>query len=214
MRKQLFAASLLPLVAAIGLNKAAQAAGKLWFGTAVSIPGPQQNDDDYMAEFTSSRDFGGATPANSMKFAFTEPHPGKFNFTGAEKFLKLAKGKKIRCHNLIWHQELPDWLSKPSIPWTNATLSAVLVRHVQSLVQHFGDACYSWDVVNEALGVQHDAHHTNYTSSVWSRVIGPEFVPMAFKAAQAVVQEHDLSVKLYYNDYALEVCHLWSRRQA
>lgn len=205
MLKLLLATLLLRLVASLGLNEAAQAAGKLWFGTAVSIPGPQQNDDDYMAEFTSLKDFGGATPAACMKFTFTEPHPGQFDFTDADEFLKLAKGKKVRCHNLIWHQELPNWLTQPSVPWNNATLGAVLVRHVHTLVQHFGDACYSWDVVNEALGVQHNAQPTNYTSSIWHRVIGPEFVPMAFEAAQAVVAKHNLEVKLYYNDYALEV---------
>ncbi|KAI5365083.1 Putative glycoside hydrolase family 10 domain, glycoside hydrolase superfamily [Septoria linicola] len=191
-----------------GLNEAAQAAGKMWFGTAINIPGPQQDDQHYMSEFRSSRDFGQATPANSMKYASTEQQRGSFNFTAAEEFLSVARGKKIRCHNLIWHRDLPDWLATPKVAWTNATLSAVLVRHVQTLVRHFGDRCYSWDVVNEAVAedqVQDGTiRYRNATESLWYRHIGPEFVPMAFRAAQAVIEEENFQVKLYYNDYGIE----------
>lgn len=51
-----------------GLNDAAKAAGKLWFGTAADIPGTGEAEDPYyMAEFNNTHDFGGATPANIMK---------------------------------------------------------------------------------------------------------------------------------------------------
>jgi hypothetical protein len=50
-----------------GLNDAAKAAGKLWFGTAADIPGPETSDKYYMKEFNNAHDFGEATPANIMK---------------------------------------------------------------------------------------------------------------------------------------------------
>lgn len=50
-----------------GLNDAAKATGKLWFGTAADIPGPEQQDKYYMKEFNNANDFGEATPANIMK---------------------------------------------------------------------------------------------------------------------------------------------------
>lgn len=51
-----------------GLNDAAKAAGKLWFGTAADIPGTGElGDSYYMAEFNNTHDFGEATPANIMK---------------------------------------------------------------------------------------------------------------------------------------------------
>jgi len=51
-----------------GLNDAAKTAGKLWFGTAVDIPGTGEAQDQYyMREFQSPHDFGEATPANIMK---------------------------------------------------------------------------------------------------------------------------------------------------
>lgn len=79
-----------------GLNEAAQAAGKLWFGAAISIPGQEEDNEHVLSVFRSSKEFGQATPANSMKFAATERHPGKFDFTRADKFLEVAKDKKIR----------------------------------------------------------------------------------------------------------------------
>ncbi|KAM3417587.1 Beta-xylanase [Cercospora zeina] len=188
-----------------GLNEAAQAAGKMWFGTAISIPGPEEDNEHYLSVFRNSKDFGQATPANSMKFAATERRQGKFDFTRAEGFLRRAEDKKIRCHALIWHRSLPQWLEKPKLPWTNETLSAVLVEHVQTLVRHFGDTCYSWDVVNEAISDdQPRSGAIQYRGSIWSRVIGPEFVAMAFRAAQKVVNEDKLHVKLYYSDYGIE----------
>ncbi|KAI0481161.1 glycoside hydrolase superfamily [Xylariaceae sp. FL0804] len=187
-----------------GLNDAAKATGKLWFGTAADIPGTDElTDSYYMAEFNNTRDFGGATPANVMKFQQTEPEQGVFDFSDAEQFMSIAKatGKLVRCHNLIWSQELPSWVTSPSTPWTNATLSAVLQNHVTSLINHFGNACYSWDVVNEALA---DSPLGSYTSNPWLTYIGEDYVPMAFAAATQAVRAGNLTVKLYYNDYNIE----------
>jgi len=47
-----------------------------------------------------------------MKYEFTEQSQGVFNFSQADQFVALAHAHnitKIRCHNLIWHNELPAW---------------------------------------------------------------------------------------------------------
>ena len=134
---------------------------------------------------------------------FTEPKPGVFNYTQAEYFLNLAEstGKAVRCHNLIWSSQLPDWVTDPETKWTNKTLSHVLRRHVTNLVEYFGDRCYSWDVVNEAFS---DDPAGSYSSNVWLDNIGPEYIPMAFDAAQKAIEKNWLNVKLYYNDYNIE----------
>jgi endo-1,4-beta-xylanase len=46
--------------------------------------------------------------------------------------------------------------------WTNETLTAVMKNHIQTLITHWQDACYSWDVVNEAL-----ASNGSFSSSIW-----------------------------------------------
>lgn len=49
------------------LNSLAQKAGKLWFGTAADIPGPEQSDVNYMTILNDTKIFGEVTPANYMK---------------------------------------------------------------------------------------------------------------------------------------------------
>lgn len=57
-----------------GLNDAAKAAGKLWFGTAADIPQTGEiNDPYYMAQFNDTHDFGGATPGESV-LSFSASH--------------------------------------------------------------------------------------------------------------------------------------------
>ncbi|KAI7189094.1 glycoside hydrolase family 10 protein [Hortaea werneckii] len=187
-----------------GLNDAAQDAGKLYFGTAADIPGTGEAQDPYyMREFNNTHDFGQATPANIMKFVYTEPEQGVFNFTGGDYFLNITDPTKeyIRCHNLIWGSQLPTWITNPSTNWTNATLSAALHNHVYTTVSYFGDRCYAWDTVNEGLS---DSPAGSYMENIWYNVIGPEYIPMAFAAAQQAIEDNDLSVKLYYNDYNIE----------
>lgn len=86
-------------------------------------------------------------------------------------------------------------------------MTAVLENHVTNLVKHFGDRCYAWDVVNEALsdsGTGNLADNSTWRSDIWYNTIGPGYVAVAFKAAEAAVKANHLKVKLYYNDYNIE----------
>jgi endo-1,4-beta-xylanase len=94
---------------------------------------------------------------------FTEPEQNVFNFTGGDVVLDIAErqGKRVRCHNLVWVSELPDWVSNGN--WTAETLTAVMKNHIQTLITHWGSRCYSWDVINEAL-----ASDGSFSSSIVS----------------------------------------------
>jgi endo-1,4-beta-xylanase len=80
--------------------------------------------------------------------------------------------------------------------WSRANLTLAIQTHITSVMQHFKGACYSWDVVNEALN---DGNGT-FRQSVFFQVLGTDYIPIAFKAAAAA----DPDVKLYYNDFSLE----------
>ncbi|OQO15243.1 hypothetical protein B0A48_00626 [Cryoendolithus antarcticus] len=193
-----------PTATASGLNVAAKNAGKRWLGTAADIPGTGEGADPYyLAEFSNANEFGEATPANTMKFFATEPQQNVFNFTGGDYFVQQAKasGKEIRCHNLIWANQLSDWVTSPAVPWTNATLTAALRNHVTKVIEHFGDDCYSWDVVNEPLS---DSPAGAWAANVWYNTIGEEYFFQAFDAATQAVKANNLAVKLYVNDYNIE----------
>ncbi|KAK7892334.1 hypothetical protein LTR67_007430 [Exophiala xenobiotica] len=182
------------------LNDLAQAAGKLWFGSGTDQPGTGEDTNIlYQEILNDTHIFGQITPANYMKFFATEPEQGVFNFTGGQVAVDIAQdhGKYLRCHNLVWNSQLSDWVTDGT--WTNETLTAVMKNHIQTLITHWQDACYSWDVVNEAL-----ASNGSFSSSIWYDVIGPEYFFLAYQFAQEAVEATGKDIKLYYNDYGIE----------
>ncbi|MCJ1390275.1 hypothetical protein MMC18_003133 [Xylographa bjoerkii] len=179
-----------------GLNDLAKATGKLYLGTAADIPGPELSDVGYMTLLNNTHEFGQLTPANYMKYEYTEPERGVFNYTGGDVILDVAEanGQLVRCHNLVWYNQLPYWLTSQT--WDNATLISIMTNHITNLVSHWGTRCYCWDVVNEALN-----DNGTYRSDIWYNTIGPAYLPIAYAAAAAAAPA---SVKLYYNDYNIE----------
>ena len=188
-----------PALAPPFLNDLAKSKGKLWFGTAADIPGPEQQNQEYMTILNDTKIFGQLTPANYMKFEYTEPEQNVFNYTGGDVILDIAEahGKYVRCHNLVWVSQLPDWVTNGN--WTNATLIPVMENHIKTLITHWGDRCYSWDVVNEAL-----ASNGSFSASIWYDIIGPEYFFLAYQFATEAVKAAGLKTKLYYNDYGIE----------
>ncbi len=70
--------------------------------------------------------------------------------------------------------------------------------HIRTVVGRYKGRVKVWDVVNEALA---DGNGTNVLrSSLWSEIIGPDFVAKAFQYAHDV----DPDAILRYNDYGLE----------
>lgn len=70
--------------------------------------------------------------------------------------------------------------------------------HIHTVVGRYKGRVKVWDVVNEALA---DGGGTNVLrSSLWSEIIGPDFVAKAFQYAR----EADPDAVLRYNDYGLE----------
>ncbi|PSK36714.1 hypothetical protein B9Z65_1897 [Elsinoe australis] len=177
-----------------GLQQLSKKAGKLYFGTAADIPGTGELQDKYyMQQYNNTKDFGQTTPANAMKASdstmLTQP---RLTISPVD-----SNGKILRCHALVWHQQAPVWVTNGN--WTKPTLLAAIDNHVRKTLAHFGDNCYAWDVVNEALN-----DDGTYRESLYYNVTGTEYISTAFRAAAETVKQHKLKVKLYYNDYNIE----------
>ncbi|KAH8899027.1 hypothetical protein GQ53DRAFT_677823 [Thozetella sp. PMI_491] len=175
------------------LNQLAKAAGKLYFGTATD--NGELTDTAYLAILSDANEFGQVTPGNTQKWQFTETSQGVFDYTKGDVITQLAQGNGqiLRCHTLIWHQQLPTFVSSGS--WTNETLAAVITAHIASEVGHYKGQCYSWDVVNEVVG-----DDGNFRNSIFFQTMGTSYIPLAFQAAAAA----DPGAKLYYNDFNIE----------
>lgn len=173
------------------LNAAAQAYGKLYFGSATD--NGELTDSEYKAILSDSNEFGQITPGNSMKWDTVEASRGNFDYTKGDVIADLAEanGQKLRCHTLVWYNQLPQWVSNGG--FDNATLIEILQNHITEEVTHYKGKCYAWDVVNEAIS---DDSGAPLRDNIFLSTIGEAYIPIAFAAAAAA----DPDAKLYYND--------------
>lgn len=189
----------LALVAATGanaqLNQLAVAAGLKYFGSATD--NGELTDTAYTAILNDATEFGQITPGNAQKWDTIEPQQGTFSYTKGDVIADLAKtnSQLLRCHTLVWYNQLPSWVSSGS--WTNETLIDVLENHITNEVEHYKGQCYAWDVVNEAISDNGDG---SFRDNIFYKTIGEAYLPIAFNAAAAA----DPDAKLYYNDYSIE----------
>ncbi|OHE92047.1 glycosyl hydrolase family 10 [Colletotrichum orchidophilum] len=179
-------------VSAASLNELAVAAGKKYFGAASD--NSELSDTAYVAILKEM--FGQITPGNGQKWQFTEKSQGVFSYANGDVIADYAKtnSKLLRCHTLVWYSQLPTWVSSGT--WTKDQLTSIIDTHISNVVGHYKGQCYAWDVVNEALN-----EDGTYRDSVFHKVLGTDYIPIAFKAAAAA----DAGAKLYYNDYNIEL---------
>ena len=132
---------------------------------------------------------------NIRQWLFTEPEQGVFNFTEGDIVTSKAKeaGMYLRCHALVWHSQLAPWVEAKN--WTRKALTEAVVQHITKVAGHWKGQCYAWDVVNEALN-----EDGTYRDSVFYRVLGEDYIKLAFRTAARV----DPKAKLYLNDYNFE----------
>jgi len=170
------------------LGELAEVKGR-YFGSATD--NPELSDTRYTQILGS--EFSQITVGNTMKWQYTEPSQGRFDYTAAEEIVDLAEsnGQQVRGHTLVWHNQLPSWVN--DVP--AGELLGVMRNHITHEVDHFKGRLIHWDVVNEAF--EEDGSRRQ---SVFQRKIGDSYIAEAFKAARAA----DPDAKLYYNDYNIE----------
>jgi endo-1,4-beta-xylanase len=165
---------------------------KLEIGTAVDTSA-LRNDARYR-ELVGS-EFSSVTPENVMKWEVVHPERSRYDFSQADELVAFARqhGQKVRGHTLVWHNQLPTWLTSGT--WTRAQLRAILREHIFTVVGHFRGKVWAWDVVNEAFN-----DDATLRDTIWLRTIGPDYIADAFRWAH----QADPRAILFYNDYNVE----------
>lgn len=144
---------------------------------------------------TLARQYNAVTPENAMKWDTIHPEQNRYDFAPADSIVRFARahGMAVRGHTLVWYRQVPAWVTDRS--WTRAELEKVLHDHIRRVVGHYRGKIAQWDVVNEAFDKE-----GKLRDNVWLRVIGPEYIDLAFRWAHEAAP----NVKLYYNDYDIE----------
>jgi endo-1,4-beta-xylanase len=140
--------------------------------------------------------FASVTPENEMKMAVLQPERGRFDFRQADRIVDWAveRGKRVRGHTLVWHNQNPGWLTEGR--FSREELLAIMREHITTVMRRYKGRVREWDVVNEAVEDDRGA----LRKSVWLDGIGPDYVEQAFRFAR----DADPDAVLVYNDYGAE----------
>ena len=164
-------------------------------GAAVNTFLPDGQDP--AAEEVVKKQFNQVVAENCMKGEKNHPEVNRFDFTDGDKLADWAEknGKTLIGHCLVWHSQPPKWMftdAKGNLV-SREVLIGRMYNHIMNVVTHYKGRVKGWDVVNEAF--EDDG---SYRKSLYYKIIGPEFIELAFRFAH----EADPNVELYYNDYS------------
>jgi len=194
------------LIAVIGLRLAGIASAQsfplrvaadkrgFYVGAAVAAA-PLRSEQPY--QDTLRREFNILVAENVFKWDSIHPGRDTYNFADADALVAFAEanGMRVRGHTLVWHNQLPGWLTNGN--FTRDEVINLLRDHINTVMGRYKGRVLAWDVVNEAID---DATGGLRAASFWYQKIGPDYIPLAFEFAH----EADPAAKLYYNDYGAE----------
>ena len=172
----------------------------LRIGTAVDMA-KLGTDQAYTSTVDSQ--FSVVSPENVMKWDAVEPTRGVENWQPADQLVKSAQqnGQAVRGHTLVWHNQLPSWLTDGVADGSidNAQLKGILHQHITDEVSHFRGKIWQWDVVNEVFANSWDTPLPDGLNSTdfWIQHLGTGVVADAFRWAH----QADPKALLMYNDY-------------
>lgn len=168
------------------------------FRLGVAIPsGVYAGEGNAMRRIVTTH-FNSITAENEMKPCSLQPSEGVFRWETADKLVAFgeANGMKIIGHCLVWHQQTPRWffIGEDGRETDRETLIARMRAHIHAVVGRYRGRVHGWDVANEVFD-----ENGALRNSPWARIIGSDFVELAFRFAH----EADPDAELYYNDYGM-----------
>ena len=149
--------------------------------------------------------FSTVTPENAMKWGVVEPTQGQFSWTDADNLMAFAEqhGQLVRGHTLLWHNQLPNWLTTGVANGTisDARLRQLLHDHIHTEVGRYRGRIWQWDVANEFFANTFDSSPPLpdgiSSGDFWVQHLGEGIIADAFRWAH----EADPRALLFYNDF-------------
>jgi endo-1,4-beta-xylanase len=177
-------------------------AGKFLIGCAGDVPRGYSD----VEQASIKANYNVITPENCMKPQPIHPSEGTYNWTTPDAMVKWCQDNNIKVygHTLAWHSQTAPWFFQPGAdgqPVTRELAMERLKSHITTVVGRYKGRIIGWDVVNEAINDGGNGSTENLrTNASWYRLIGPDYLTLAFKWAH----EADPDAQLYYNDYSID----------
>lgn len=170
------------------------------FLMGVAINANQVAGRDSIGKAMAAKHFNSVVAENVMKCALIHPEEDKYYWDDADAFVQFGEenGMFIIGHCLVWHSQCAPWflVNEKGEAVDAETLKQRLRDHIHTVVGRYKGRVKGWDVVNEAI-----VEDGSYRNSGFYKILGEEFIPLAFQYAH----EADPDAELYYNDYGMNV---------
>jgi endo-1,4-beta-xylanase len=169
------------------------------FKIGVALNSAQSFETDPVGDAIVKAQFNSISPENILKWELVHPQPDTYDFKASDAYVAFGEKNQMFTigHNLVWHSQVPSWVFEhPDGTFlTRKELLKRMQEHIKTVVGRYKGRIKGWDVVNEALN-----EDGTLRQSLWYKIIGPDYLLEAFKAAHKA----DPQAELYYNDYSLE----------
>ncbi len=166
-------------------------ADNFYIGAAINMA--QISGRDTAGLRVLAADFNSVTPENVMKWEEIQPGADTYNWEPADGYVELGERENmwIVGHNLVWHSQLPAYVSETTDP---DQLRTYMEQHIRTVASRYAGRVDGWDVLNEALN-----EDGTYRESVFYKLLGEQYIVDAFRLAEEAAP----GTELYYNDYNL-----------
>lgn len=169
---------------------------KFLVGAALNVN--QSNGIDTLGVKAIKHHFNSIVAENCMKCEEIHPADGKYAWEDADRFVQFGvdNGMHITGHCLIWHSQMAPWFTKDSVGnlVDPETMKQRMKEHISTIMKRYKGRVKTWDVVNETI--EDDG---SYRQSDFYKILGPEYIPLAFQYAH----EADPEAELVINDYSM-----------
>ena len=142
--------------------------------------------------------FNSIVAENCMKGEVIHPEEDTYFWDDADRTVKFAEdnGLEMIGHCLVWHSQPPKWMftDEKGDTVSRQVLIDRMRDHITTVMTRYKGRIKGWDVVNEAVNDDGTMRQSPYY-----RIIGPDYIELAFKFAHAA----DPNAELYINDYSM-----------
>lgn len=170
--------------------------GKFLIGAAINVR--QVKSQDPKIQNLIQNQFSSLVAENCMKAEEIHPKVDLYDWRDPDALVALARknNQALIGHCLVWHSQAPYWFFKDDFgnEIKREPMIARMKEHIQTIVGRYKGQVKGWDVVNEAM------EGGQLRQSLFYKIIGPEYIRLAFQFAH----EADPDAELYYNDYGMD----------